>query len=359
MFAPMTLTARRIVLAATIALAAAALPAAQSSGPQLLVLNKTDATLAFVDPASGRVTGTVPTGDGPHEVVVSADGKLAFASNYGATVPTISVIDIATKKELRRVDVSPLRRPHGLAFADGKLYFTAELNRLFARYDPATNQIDWMLGTGQTTTHMILVNEAATRIYTANIGGNSIALFERGANPQNWSETVIPVGRGPEGFDVSPDGRELWAAHSQDGGVSVIDLATKKVAATLDLKTGRSNRLKFTTDGTRVLISDLNAGEIVVVDAKTHEVVKKIPVGKSPEGILMAPGGLVAYVAVNGDNFVAVLDLKTLNVTKKIETGGGPDGMAWAIALGRVKRHFTFQPDTRSPGRAAPASFVP
>jgi DNA-binding beta-propeller fold protein YncE len=131
MFTPMTLTARRIVLAATIALAAAAVPAAQSSGPQLLVLNKTDATLAFVDPSSGRVTGTVPTGDGPHELVVSTDGTFAFAGNYGGTTPgnTISVIDVATKKELRRVDVSPLRRPHGLAFADGKLYFTAELNR--------------------------------------------------------------------------------------------------------------------------------------------------------------------------------------------------------------------------------------
>jgi YVTN family beta-propeller protein len=307
------------------------LPAVQSARPQLLVLNKTDATLAFVDPDSGQVTARVPTGDGPHEVVVSSDGRLAFAANYGATTPgsTISVVDIATRKELRRVDVSPLRRPHGLAFAGGKLYFTAELNRLFARYDPAANQIDWMLGTGQTTTHMIHVNDGETRIVTANIGGNSVSIFERGANPQNWTVAVVPVGRGPEGFDITPDGRELWAAHSQDGGVSIVDLARKAVTATFDAGTGRSNRLKFTLDGAQAFISDLDKGELVVVDVKSHAIVKRLPLGRMPEGILMAPGGAVAYVAVNGDNFVAAVDVKTLAVTKKIETGGGPDGMAW------------------------------
>ena len=48
-----------------------------------------------------------------------------------------------------------------------------------------------------------------------------------------------------------------------------------------------------------------------------------------PEGILIPPAGGVAYVAVNGDNFIAVVDLKTWQVTKKITTGTGPDGMAW------------------------------
>lgn len=52
--------------------------------------------------------------------------------------------------------------------------------------------------------------------------------------------------------------------------------------------------------------------------------------GRSPEGILIAPDGERAFVAVAGENHVAILDLKTLNVTGKIETGSGPDGMAWA-----------------------------
>ena len=126
---------------------------------RLLVLNKEDASLAIVDPESGATTGTVPVGQGPHELVTSADGKFAFASNYGtgpAPGHTISMIDLAAKKELRRIDVAPLSRPHGLAFAGGKLYFTAEADKKIARYDPATNTIDWQFETGQNSTHMVL-----------------------------------------------------------------------------------------------------------------------------------------------------------------------------------------------------------
>lgn len=296
------------------------------------MLNKEDATLVTVDPPSGKVLGRVPTGEGPHEVAVSDDGRTAFVGNYGGAAGpgnTISVVDLVAMKELRRFDVSPLRRPHGMFFADGKLYFTAETNRVVARYDPASNQIDWLLGTGQVSTHMVWVNRDATKMYTANIGSDSITVIERGANAQVWNETVIPVGKGPEGFDVSPDGRELWAAQSRDGGVSIIDLTQKKVIGTIDLQTKRSNRLKFTPDGRLALVADLDAGELLVVDVATRAVTKKIPLGKRVEGILIQPDGARAYVAVNGENYVAVIDLKTLTVTNRIETGKGPDGMAW------------------------------
>jgi YVTN family beta-propeller protein len=306
---------------------------AQASGGRLVVLNKEEATLVTVDAASGKVLGRVATGEGPHEVAVSEDGHTAFVANYGtgqAPGGTISVIDLSAHKELRRVDVSPLRRPHGIHVAEGKVYFTAEVNRVVGRYDPQSNQVDWLLGTGQAGTHMVLVSADGARMYTANIGSNSISLIERGANPLAWNETVVPVGRGPEGFDVSPDGGELWAAHSQDGGVSIIDLATKKVTATLDLQTKRSNRLKFTRDGKLVLISDLDAGQLVVVDAASRKETKRLSLGRMPEGILIPPDGATVYVAVAGDGIVAAVDLTTLDVAAKIETGKGPDGMAWA-----------------------------
>ena len=70
---------------------------------------------------------------------------------------------------------------------------------------------------------------------------------------------MIAVGRGPEGFDLSPDGKELWTAHMGDGGVSVIDIAAKKVVRTIDLGARGPNRLKFTPDGKLVFISELAA----------------------------------------------------------------------------------------------------
>ena len=304
----------------------AALLAAETPSLTLLVGNKDENSLAFVDPATGKVLGRVPTGEGPHEVAASSDGKLAFASNYGTGQnpgSTISVIDAVNMKEIRKVDISPMRRPHGLYFANGKLYFTAETNRLIGTYDPAANTIDWLMGTGQNTTHMVMVGRD-NLIFTANIGSDTITIIDR------TGETPVPVGKGPEGMDLSPDGKFIWAAHSRDGGVSIIDVAAKRVVGTITLGTKRSNRLKFTPDGKRVLVSDLDAGEVVAVDVASRKETQRIPMGKSPEGILMSKDGSKAYIAVNGDHKVALLDLATMKVTGHLETGKGPDGMAWA-----------------------------
>jgi YVTN family beta-propeller protein len=250
----------------------------------------------MVDPATRKILGTVRVGEQPHEVEASNDGKLAFVSNYGtgpAPGNTISVIDIAARKELHRVDLGPLRRPHGIAVAENKAYFTAEANKIIGRYDPATNQVDWLLGTGQNSTHMVWVNPDASLMFTANIGSDSITMIER------------------------------------DGSVSVIDIATKRVVHTFNVQTKRSNRLKFTPDARLVLISDLEAGDLVVLERATRKELKKIKLGRQPAGILVTPDSAKAYVAVTGDDNVAVIDLKTLDLADRLKTGSGPDGMAW------------------------------
>jgi len=321
----------RPLLPLVLLLVASAQIGAQRSSPKLLVLNKEDATLAIVDPESGSVLGRVPVGQGPHELVTSSDGKYAFASNYGAgPAPghTISMIDLAAQKEQRRIDVAPLSRPHGLDFAGGKLYFTAEGSKTIARYDPAANKIDWQFETGQATTHMVLVTKDLKTIFTSNIGSDSVSKIQQGADGK-WTQTLIAVGKGPEGIDLSPNGKEVWSAHSRDGGVSIIDVVGGKVTQTLNVGTKRSNRIKLTPDGKFALISDLEAGDLVVVDAATRKEIKRMPLGRQPEGILIPQPGTHAFVAVNGDNNVAMIDLKTWQVTKRISAGTGPDGLAW------------------------------
>src|SRR4051812_7298633 len=318
-----------LTMFAAIAVWAMAALGAQSSNGRLLVLNKEDATFVIVNPDSGAILATVPVGQGPHELVASSDGKYAFASNYGtgpAPGHTISMIDVAGKKELRRIDTAPLSRPHGLAFANGKLYFTAEADKKIARYDPAADKVDWTFDTGQNTTHMVLPTKDLKTIFTSNITSNSVSAIEQGAGGA-WTQTVIPVGQGPEGIDLSPDGREVWSAHSRDGGVSIIDVAAKKVTQTIPLGTKRSNRVKLTPDGKFALVSDLDAGDLVVVDAATRKEIKRIALGKQPEGILIAPDGTRAFVAGDGGKHNAGGDLKAWAVSKKMQNGTRPGGM--------------------------------
>ncbi|HEY8539312.1 MAG TPA: beta-propeller fold lactonase family protein [Steroidobacteraceae bacterium] len=297
---------------------------------QLLVLNKGEATLSFIDPESGKTQTTIATGQGPHEIELSSDGAIAFVTNYGAQTDgnTISVIDVAERKELRRIDLGELRRPHGLTTAGGQLYFTAERARKIGRLDPRGERVDWTFATDQDGTHMVLASRDGNVLYATNIQSNSVSVIERDANDE-WVQTLVSVGAGPEGLDLSPDGRELWVAHSRDGGISIIDVATKKVVQTFDVGTRRSNRLKFSRDGKTVLVSDLGAGALVAIDPGSRTVRARKDLGRAPTGILIAPSGNRAYVALSGENRIAVVDIGSLEVVSSITTGPGPDGMAW------------------------------
>ena len=338
------------------ALLASALVRAESTpSAALLVLSKSDKTLAIVDPQSLKVIARMPSGPDPHEVVASADGKFAYISNYGGgRYNTITVVDLVEQKTLPAVDLGALRGPHGLIFVGGKVWFTAEAAKVIGSYDPASSKIDWVLGTGQNRTHMIYVFDDLKRMITSNVSSATMTIVEKGSGrppagpppgmppgpgpgpggpggpPQgDWDETVVPVGRGAEGFDVSPNGKEIWAANAQDGTVSIIDNASKKVVQTLTANVAGANRLKFTPDGKLAFVSTLGGPDLTIIDAAARNVVKRVKIGRGAAGIQMEPDGLRAYVACTPDDYVAIIDLKSLEVTGHIQAGKQPDGLAW------------------------------
>ncbi|HTQ62133.1 MAG TPA: cytochrome D1 domain-containing protein [Candidatus Solibacter sp.] len=335
---------------------------AQSTPDQsLLVLSKRAHTLAIVDPSDLKVLARVPVGNDPHEVIASTDGTTAYVSNYGfGAFNTLAQVDLVHQTALTAIDLGPLRGPHGLTFVGGKVWFTAEGAKAIGSYDPHANKVDWILGTGQNRTHMIFVSPDEQFIITTNVSSATVSLIEKsknrgpggppppmpnaaGAPPTptqtgprgvpggDWDETVIPVGRGSEGFDLSPDGKEIWVANAQDGTVSIIDKAAKKVTVTLAANVRGANRLKFTPDGKLVLISTLGGPDLVIYDAATRKEIKRLPIGHGAAGIEIQPDGSRAYVACTPDNYVVVVDLKSLEVVGQIDAGPEPDGMAWSV----------------------------
>ena len=376
--------ARRIGVAVMVALlaATATLQAQRTPTPALLVLAKSDHTLAIVDPASLKVVGRVPAGPDPHEVIASPDGRRAYISrqlgsatsragarcrqskpahkrpagatqrkvashsNYGFGADhTIAVVDLAAQKALPRIDLGVLYGPHGLAFAGGELYFTAEVNEVIGRYNPLSSRVDWVLGAGQMRTHMIEVAKDLDRIFTANVNSGTISIIEKPAASAGrgrggssaevfWQQTVLKTGVGTEGFDVSPDGRMLWSAAARDGSISIIDVGEKRIVQTLPAGLRGANRVRFTPDGKYVFISSLSdagGGDLAIFDTQTRRQIRRLSLGHGAAGILMQPDGSRAYVACSSDNYVAVIDLKTLKVIGHIDPGKGPDGMAWAV----------------------------
>ena len=305
--------------------------ASPATNQRLLILSKNDQQLSIVDPSTLKILGRIPTGPDPHEIVASDDGTRAYISNYGGgAYNTLTIIDLVNQKSLGTVDLGALRGPHGLHFVGGKVWFTAEAAKAIGSYDPATGKIDLILGSGQDGTHMIYAFPDLARLVTTNVGSASVSFFEKRPGPRpNWAATTVPAGGRVEGFDVTPDGKTVWAANAQDGTITTIDVASKTVA-TFSANVQGANRLKFTPDGARALVSTLGAPDLKVIRVSDHGEVERIPVGTGAAGIQIQPDGARAYIACSPDNYVAVVDLKSMKVVGRIDAGRNPDGLAWA-----------------------------
>ena len=321
-----------IVTASLVAAASARQSSTPAAGERLLILSKAERVLSIVDPATLRIVGRVPAGPDPHEVVTSSDGTRAYISNYGGgAYNTLTVVDLVDQKSLGTIDLGALRGPHGLDFAGGKVWFTAEPAKAVGSYDPATKTIDWVLGTGQNGTHMIYVFRDLSRVVTTNVGSGSVTFIEKRSGPRpDWDATTVPAGGRVEGFDVSPDGKQVWAANAQDGTITVVDVASKAVTSFAANVRG-ANRLKFTPDGQLVLVSTLGGPDLTIIRTLDRSEVKRIPVGRGAAGIQIQPDGARAFVACSPDDNVAVIDLKSMTVVGRIDAGKNPDGLAWAV----------------------------
>ncbi len=299
---------------------------------KLLALSKADHVLAIIDPATGKTLGRVPVGVDPHEVIASSDGRTAYVSiTYGGSTYEIDVIDLVAMKRLPDIDTRPLYNPHGLDFAAGKLWFSAEGSRAVGRWDPSTKILDWAMGTGEERTHMVYVTRDAKHVYTTNVNAGTVTILQDtiaapafgpppgapapGQNPPPpppameqrhiWLNTVVPVSKGVEGFDVTPNGKELWAAAAAEGEVWIVDLASKKTIGRAEAVTKGANRLKFSPDGKYALVSSLFDGMLYIIDAASRKLLKTIKVGKGCAGILTDPDSKLVYVACTPDNWAA------------------------------------------------------
>jgi DNA-binding beta-propeller fold protein YncE len=325
--------------------------AADTPANALLVLAKHDGTLAIVGPPSLQVIARIPVGKDPHEVIASSDGNTAYVSNYGfGAYNPLAVVDLVGQKALPAVDLGALRGPHGLTFVGGKAWFTAEGAKAIGGYDPVSKSVDWILGTGQNRTHMIYVFPNLKLIVTTNVSSGTVSIIEKtdvsvaglgrplDLRGGDWNETVVKVGNGSEGFDVSADGKEIWAANAGDGTVSIIDIASKRVTQMLAADMGGANRLKFSPDGKLALIS-LHGSDLTVIDTAARKRVQRIAVGQGAAGIVMPPDGARALVACFPDNYVVVMDQHSMKVVGRIEVGQDPDRLAWATRSGTYESH--------------------
>jgi len=138
---------------------------------------------------------------------------------------------------------------------------------------------------------------------------------------------TIPVGPGPEGIAVTPDGAKVYVANSFDSSVSVIDTATGTVTATVTVG-GGPRGVTVSPDGAEVYVTNMYSNSVSVIAAATDTVIATIPVGGAPQAVAFSPDGATAYVADRDSGTVSVINTATHTVTATVTVGGTPRSLA-------------------------------
>lgn len=298
-------------------------------GPVLLIGNKGDDTLSFVDLGTGTELGRSPTGKMPHEIAVSPDGTQAAVVAYGDK--TIDVFDVATRAKVKTIDLSPNEGPHGIAWLkDGRIVVTTERSQSIAVVDPVAGQVTASIKTDQPGTHMVAVTGDGTTAYTANIQAGTVTVIDlaRGKKLRD-----VAVGGRPEGIALSRDELVLWVGDLEGARVQAFDTDTFDRLA--EVKTGGTPiRVAASPDGKWIVTSNLQAGGLTVIDAATRKHVRDVPISGSGEAaqvtILFSADGSLVYAAETGSNLVAEVELATGKVLRRLPAGKNGDGLAIA-----------------------------
>lgn len=295
----------------------------------LLVGNKAEDTLSFIDLASGRELGRAATGRMPHEIAISPDGRQAAVVSYGAA--GIDIFDIASRTRLRTIDLSPNAGPHGIAWLpDGRIVATTERSKSLVIVDTARGDAVRSIATSQRGTHMVAVAPDHRRAYTANIQDGSVSVLDLATGRKLRD---IAVGGQPEGIALTPDGRTLWVGDLQGARVQAYDTASFERVA--KVATGPVPiRVLASPDGRWIVTSNLGCGCLTLIDAATRAAVRTVDVGGSDASrqvtILFSADGRRLYVAETGTNQVAEVDLAAGRVLRRLAAGAQGDGLAIA-----------------------------
>ena len=294
----------------------------------LIVANKGEDSVSFIDLDTGRELGRQETGPNPHEVALSPDGRQVAVASYGGS--SIDVFDVSTRALARRIDLSPNTAPHGIVWlADGRIVATTEGTKTLTVVSPDLQSVS-AIATGQEGSHMVVISPGAERAYVANMGSKSVSVIDLRAGTKLRD---LPAGNQPEGIALTSDGRQLWVADREGDKVHVFD--TTSMAELGQVPVGKTPiRVAISPDGRSAVTSNYGGGDLTIIEVETRRVTRTVTVSGQAAfnqvTILFSRDGSRLYLAETGIDRVAEVDFASGKVLGRLPAGKDGDGLTIA-----------------------------
>jgi DNA-binding beta-propeller fold protein YncE len=303
----------------------------------VIVTNKAPATATIIDVASGTTLATLPTGHGPHEIVLSRDGGTAVITDYGSGPrpgSTLTVIDVPARRVVRTIALGEYQRPHGLVYlpGDSLVAVTVEASRAVLLVHVGRGEIVRVARTEQNGSHMVGVAADGVQAWTGDIGSNTVTELDLRTGKVMRR---IEVPAQPEAINVTPDGSEVWVGSNGTGRVSVVDTYLGTVATAAE-GFRWPYRIWFTPDAETVLMPDYTGDALRFVARRSRKELGRLdfPQG-GPQGIFVTADGRHALLSMSREARVAIIDIASRTVVGYVPAGETPDGIVFTSRVVR------------------------
>ena len=244
----------------------------------VLVMNSGEASLSVIDMATAREVRRIPVLREPHHVMLTPDGRELLVGDTGAN--EILAFDPVTFELKRRI---PAADPYQIGFSpDGKYLVVNGIARAQVDiHDAVSFKLIKRFALKTMPSHMAFSPDSASVFITLQ-GTSKIAALDLRALTLRW---IAETGPAPAGV--------LW-------------------------------------NNGRLLVANMGSDEVWVIDPATGKTERKIRTGKGAHQVFPSPDGRLLYVNNRIDSTAVTLDATTLAQVRSYKLPGGPDDIEFA-----------------------------
>ena len=252
----------------------------------LWVLNDKSSTLTRIDPMTATLHETIRVLD-PYNMYYTPDGKYAIV--VAEQRERLEFYEAATMKMAKEVWVPCKGVDHMDFTANGRyLIASCEFGGAVIKFDVANQKLMQRLPVSpKGMPQDVKTSPDGTVFYVADMMADGVHEID----PESFHEIgFIPTGKGAHGLYVSRDSKVMYVSNRGEGTISLVDLASRKVAKKWAIPGGGSPDMGgVSADGKVLWLSGRYNSEVYAIDTADGHLLAKIPVGHGPHGLCIYP----------------------------------------------------------------------
>jgi YVTN family beta-propeller protein len=252
----------------------------------LWVLNDKGNSLTHINPATAKREDTIKVRD-PYNMYYTPDGKYAIV--VAEARKRLNFLDAVTMKPAHSLKVPCKGVDHIDFSADGRYFIAScEFSGLVLKVDVGDQTL---LGKLELAKHGmpqdVKLSPDGSVFYVADMMANGVYLID-GVNLRRIA--FIPTGKGAHGLYVSRDSRVLYVSNRDEGSISLIDFASRRVVRKWQIPGRASPDMGgVSADGKVLWLSGRYNSEVYAIDTTDGKLLARIPVGRGPHGLCVYP----------------------------------------------------------------------